>query len=204
MPVKRYIVVNLNQGESRETRLERWKERFRWMVFAVLVLILLGLNAGIGYVSYSYDRLIEQKQQEIERIRKEIEALRARGKNLSKNDIISLAKLEENRIIWARKLELLGKMTPDDMALTGLRYKHGKLQIDGIAVVYDDQKDFDIVNNYVNTLRYNQEFSREFTRIKFTKFSRHTIRGQEIIQFQIEAALRGAGSRQPSSRTTTS
>ena len=36
---------------------------------------------------------------------------------------MTLAKLENNRFLWAENLERLGEMTPEDMSLTELKYK---------------------------------------------------------------------------------
>mgnify|MGYP007000446195 len=69
------------------------------------------------------------KKAEISRLKQEIEQLQSRGKNLSKDDILSFADLENDRFLWAKNLELLGKMTPDDMAITGLRFKRQKMFI---------------------------------------------------------------------------
>ena len=33
---KQYIVINLNKAESAETRIERVKERGRWIIFSII------------------------------------------------------------------------------------------------------------------------------------------------------------------------
>ena len=190
--MNKFIVINLNQAESRESKIERWKEAGRWVIFGILIGLLLYANGLMLYINFSYNQLIRVKQLQIVEVKDEIERLRVVGKNLSKDDILGLAELEDDRILWARNLELLGEMTPDDMALTGLRYAQNKLTIDGIAVIYADQKEFDIVNSYVKTLKSNQEFANEFTRIRFSSFARQDFRGQDIVQFQIEASMKRA------------
>lgn len=190
MKQKQYILINLNQKESRQTRMERWRERGRWAIFTVILLLLVGTNGLIYYIGQNYSRLIEQKEVEIQNVKKGILKLREKGKNLSKADIIDLAKLESNRILWARTLQLLGQLTPEDIALTGLKYKNQRLIIEGIAVNYADQKEFEIVHNYLNALKKNRDFSKHFSRIKFSQGSIKTIRGQDIIQFVLEANVR--------------
>ena len=44
---KSYILINLNKEESAETRIERSRERTRWAVFFVLILIFLGANSRV-------------------------------------------------------------------------------------------------------------------------------------------------------------
>ena len=80
--------------------------------------------------------------------------------------------------------------TPDDISITGLRFKRSKLIIKGIALTFEDRKDFEIIDEYVQMLRKNKEFSNNFNRIKYVGHSKVNIRGQEIVRFEIEAAIK--------------
>ncbi len=184
---KQYIVINLNKAESAETRIERVKERGRWVLFAILFFLLIGANTRVWMVSLGYDRIINKKEIEINRLKEEINMLESEGKNLSKYDILSFADLEQDRFLWAQNLEKMGSVTPDDIAITGLRYKREKLLIYGIALTFEDRKDFEIIDEYVHTLRNNKEFSNNFSRIKYIGHNKVNIRGQDIIRFEIEA-----------------
>ena len=187
---KAYIVINLNKEESAETRLERSRERSRWAVFFVLIFIFLGANTRVLMINSGYNKIINQKKSEISRLKKEIEQLKSRGKNLSKDDILSFADLEHERFLWAKNLELLGKMTPDDMTITGLRFKRQKMFINAVALTFEDRKDFEIIDEYLQTLKMNKEFSNNFNRIKLEDYDRISVRGQEIIRFEIQASIK--------------
>jgi Tfp pilus assembly protein PilN len=190
---KQYIIINLNKAESAETRLERVREQGRWATFAFLLIFLLGVNFRVWMINNGYNNIIDQKKVEIERLNDEINKLQSQGKNLSKNDILAFADLEQDRFLWAQNLEEMGNMTPDDMAITGLRFKRGKLIIKGIALTFEDRKDFEIIDEYVKTLRKNKDFSNNFGRIKYVGHSKVSIRGQEIVRFEIEATVRKNG-----------
>ena len=194
--MKTYITINLNKAESAETRKERIREQTRWAVFGILILFLLAMNVRVWMISRGYDRVIDQKRTEIEELAEQIKKLRSRGKNLSKNDIMSFADLEQDRFLWARNMELLGTMTPDDMAIIGMRVKRDKLTIKGIALTFEDRKDFEIIDEYVQTLRDNKEFSDNFIRIKYVGHQKVDIRGQQIIRFEIVASIRKGGGEQ--------
>lgn len=194
--MKTYITINLNKAESAETRKERIREQTRWAVFGILILFLLAMNVRVWMISIGYDRVIDQKRIEIEDLAEQIKQLRSRGKNLSKNDIMSFADLEQDRFLWARNMELLGTMTPDDMAIIGMRFKRDKLTIKGIALTFEDRKDFEIIDEYVQTLRDNKEFSDNFIRIKYVGHQKVDIRGQQIIRFEIVASIRKGGGEQ--------
>ena len=187
---KSYILINLNKEESAETRIERSRERTRWAVFFVLILIFLGANSRVLMINSGYNDIIDKKKSEIGRLKAKIEQLQSRGKNLSKDDILSFAELEQSRFLWASNMEELGKMTPDDMVITGLRFKRKKMIITGIALTFDDRKDFEIIDEYLQTLKRNKNFSEQFSRIKLEDYGRISIRGQEIIRFEFEASIK--------------
>ena len=102
---------------------------------------------------------------------------------------MTLANLENNRFLWSENLEKLGKMTPEDMSLTELKYKKNKLFINGIATTYRGQKDFDQVERFINVLKSNDEFSSHFTRLRLMHHSLINVRGQDIVAFELEAPL---------------
>ena len=191
--MKSYITINLNKAESAEIRQERIREQTRWSVFGILIFLLLAINVRVWMISSGYNRVIDQKKSEIQNLIEQIKQLQSRGKNLSKNDIMSFADLEQERFLWASNLELLGAMTPDDMAITGMRFKRDKLTIKGIALTFEDRKDFEIIDEYIQTLRNYKEFSDNFSRIKYVGHQKVDIRGQKIIRFEIVASIRKGG-----------
>ena len=71
-----------------------------------------------------------------------------------------------------------------------MKYKKDKIIIGGIAVIFEDRKDFDIVHDYINRLKRNKKLGENFSGIKFNQGSLKTIRAQEVVEFEIEAALR--------------
>ena len=192
----KFISINLNQSESRETIREQWKNRSRWFMFGLITLLLLFVNVETWWIGRGYSKLIERKESEIRDVKIQISTLRKEGKNLSKADIMSLAELENNRILWARNMQLIGEMTPEDMAITSMKYKNDKIIIGGIAVVYEDGKDFDIIHDYINRLKRNKKLGENFSKIKFNQGSLKWIRNQEIVEFVIEAALRVTAKKQ--------
>ena len=190
---KHYIVINLNKAESAETRLARIREQVRWGIFGVLMLLLVSVNFQVWMISNGYNDIISQKKEEIDRLKDEIDKLQSEGKNLSKGDILSFANLEQDRFLWAQNLEKMGRVTPDDIAITGLRFKREKLIIRGIALTFEDRKDFEIIDEYVQTLRKNKEFSNNFNRIKYVGHNKVNVRGQDIVRFEIEAKVKKTG-----------
>ena len=187
--MKKLILINLNKRETSESLAIRNKERIRWFIFGLLVSLLFGVNGLTWHIGFNYNRLINQKNMEIAQIKEEISLLREKGKNLSKQDIMTLANLENNRFLWAENLEKLGEMTPEDMSLTELQYKKNKLLIKGIATTYRGQKDFEQVERFIHVLKSNDDFSNHFTRLRLMHHSLINERGQDIVAFELEAPL---------------
>ena len=201
--MKNFIKINLNKTDSKEVRTQRWKERARWTIFSVIILSLFTSNIIIYFIGSGYSRLIVQKKNEITDVKKQIQDLQAKGKNLSKQDIMSFADLESGRTLWAKNFELLGKMTPDDMALTGLKFnkRNKKLYIEGISVVYKDEEEYEVVHDYINRMKRNSEFSNKFPKIKFRQGSLKKVRGQEIVHFEVEAAIKPSSKKKRNKRS---
>jgi hypothetical protein len=193
--MKTYIKINLNKAESSEVLKERVLERTRWVVFGILIFSLVFINIRVLMIGFGYNSIINKKKNQIVQLENQIKQLQSKGKNLSKNDIMSFADLEQDRFLWARNMELLGKMTPDDMAITGMKFKRDKLTIKGIALTFEDRKDFEIIDEYVQTLRSNKEFSENFSRIKYVGHQKVNIRGQNIIRFEVIASIKKGGSK---------
>ena len=191
--MKTYIKINLNKAESSEVIKERILERTRWVVFGILIFSLLFINVRVLMIGFGYNSVILKKKNQIIELEDQIKQLQSKGKNLSKNDIMSFADLEQDRFLWARNMELLGQMTPNDMAITGMKFKRDKLTIKGIALTFEDRKDFEIIDEYVQTLRDYKEFSQNFSRIKYVGHQKVNIRGQNIIRFEVIASIKKGG-----------
>ncbi len=56
--MKKFIIINLNQIDSKEAKTARWKERGRWTVFTVILLSLIFANTSLFLIGSGYSRLI--------------------------------------------------------------------------------------------------------------------------------------------------
>ena len=163
---------------------------FVLLLSSFLISIFIGVNSRVWIISSGYDKIIDKKQTEITRLKDEINKLQSEGKNLSKDDILSFADLEQDRFLWTRNLEKMGALTPDDIAMPRLQLNRKKLAIKGQPPTFEDRKDFEIIDEYVQTLRNNKEFSSNFSKIKYVGHSKVNVRGQDIVRFEIEASSR--------------
>jgi len=189
------IKINLNQAMSRASRREVVRERLRWTYFwSIGALLLVGV--AVFYLEYAaVNSVIKQKQDQVRDIKEQIRKLQQQGKNLSKADIMSLAKLESGRIFWAEKFRELSKVLPEDMAITRLNFKNDALVIEGVSRIFLGEREFDVINRLIDRLRTDDIFSRDFEDVKFSKFSRVSVLKQDIVEFEIVARVKSHSTR---------
>lgn len=185
------IKINLNQTISKAQFDYINEEKNRWVLFGGVCLLFIAYLIWFGFINYRMNYIIENRQQTIQSIIQNTEELKKSGKiNLSKIDIRTLNKFENNRMFWAPKLIALSEITPEDMAITGLDFENKKLQISAISKVETGEKDFDVVEDFMKRIDENEEFNKDFKSIKFDSMEKSKAKGQEVLSFTVKAKLK--------------
>ena len=184
------IIINLNQSySSSEIKLKK-DENTRWVYFSLILVALLGNLFWFIHINMNLNQLIEQREDTISQLGVDTEKLKQKGRiNLSKKDIENLYNVEKNRVTWADKFTEFANITPEDMAITGIVFRNNKFTINAISLINQNEKEFAIVENLINSLQSSEIISKDFSNIKFKSFQRKITRGQEILVFVIEAKL---------------
>jgi len=184
------IIINLNQSySSSEIKLKK-DENTRWVYFSLILVALLGNLFWFIHINMNINQLIEQREDTIAQLGIDTEKLKQKGRiNLSKKDIENLYNVEKYRITWADKFTEFANITPEDMAITGIVFRNNKFTINAISLINENEKEFAIVENLINTLQSSEIISKDFSNIKFKSSQRKITRGQEILVFVIEAKL---------------
>ena len=184
------IIINLNQSySSSEIKLKK-DENTRWVYFSLILVALLGNLFWFIHINMNINQLIEQREDTIAQLGVDTEKLKQKGRiNLSKKDIENLYNVEKNRVTWADKFTEFANITPEDMAITGIVFRNNKFTINAISLINQNEKEFAIVENLINTLQSSEIISKDFSNIKFKSSQRKITRGQEILVFVIEAKL---------------
>ena len=185
-----YILINLNQTVSRFQLEEEKIEKNRWIVFCVIISSFIALCIWFITINYSINSLIKEREAVITKINNDIDVLKEKGQvELSKMDIESLYELDKNRTFWADKLLLLSEITPINMAITELEYDKRKFVI-GAVTRLDGEKEFDIIRGFIDLLKENKTFSKDFTSIQFLKSERIRSGGKESMIFKVKAKIK--------------
>ena len=184
------IIINLNQSFSSSEIKQKKDENTRWVYFSLILVALLGNLFWFIHINMNINQLIEQREDTIAQLGVDTEKLKQKGRiNLSKKDIENLYNVEKNRVTWADKFAEFANITPEDMAITGIVFRNNKFTINAISLINENEKEFAIVENLINTLQSSEIISKDFSNIKFKSFQRKITRGQEILVFVIEAKL---------------
>ncbi len=192
----KFISIDLNQTVNRFQLEEIKLERTRWIIFSIISMIMVGLSVWFFILNSSSNSLISSRGVIINEINTEINELKKDGQiNLSKKNIESLYKLENERIFWVNKLQTLADITPINMAITELEFNKKKFSISAVTRLGDDSKEFDVIEYFIELLKKNEYFSKDFTSVKFSSSERINSRGAEIFTFKVDCLLKSKSKR---------
>ncbi len=180
-----YFSINLNKfGELRKQR-EAENKLFMTLIisFAIITIVFYG---AILYFNFSLSNKLQNRRDLLQAINREIETYRESGEYLSTNDLERLARTSTDRIFWANKLIALSDITTDKIAITHFSYKDGILSLYGITQVDVEEREFDLIHEFIESLRLNDQISLDFDEIKFVRSNRDREKDVEIIRFQID------------------
>jgi hypothetical protein len=153
------------------------------IAFAIGTVILYG---SVFFFYLSLGNKLENRQQLLHNINREIESYRESGEYLSTSDLERLARTSTERIFWANKLIALADITTDKIAITHFSYKNSVLSLFGITQIDIERKEFDLIHDFIESLRTNEQIKLDFDDIKFVRSSRDREKDVNIIRFQID------------------
>jgi Tfp pilus assembly protein PilN len=137
-----------------------------------------------------FNNIINERSQNIENLENNIRKMQKNADiNLSKKDIESLFKFESQRQYWTPKLQALAELTPLNMVLTELEFSKKKLKITAMTKLEDNVKEFDVIEEFMNLIKENENFNNNFKDIKFVSSSREKTNKSPTLSFKVEAKL---------------
>lgn len=187
---KTFIRINLNQMVSRfqleEMALDKQQWNITYAIIALFIISILFLN----YNNIKFNSIINERNQNIEALETNIRKLQKDSNiNLSKKDIESLFKFESNRQYWTPKLQALASLTPLNMVLTEIEFIKNKLRITAMTKLEEGVNEFDVIEEFINLFKQDENFKTNFNNIKFVSSSREKTNKSSTLSFKIEARL---------------
>ncbi|NLI14725.1 MAG: hypothetical protein GX409_00405 [candidate division Zixibacteria bacterium] len=182
-----YYKINLNKASNRMDQFAVKQQRRVVMAIGTYFLVIALIAGFVIYKAVQNQRMIKSLKSTLAQIDSEIERLQASSEFLSPQDIYALAELANNRLTWTEKLDVLGRILPKEVTLTGLDYDYqvNSLTIKGITKVSMRMKDLDVINSIIDIIKADPNFSSGFVDIKFGGSNRVKRQNQELISFEI-------------------
>jgi len=180
-----FFKINLNKFG--ELRLQKQNEKKTFLTFTLLFGICTVLLFGVVlFLNHNLDRKLQNRKSYLKETEQQVSMFQTSGDYLSSNDLDRLSHSFTNRIFWARKLVALAERTQNQMAITHFSYKNGVLSLFGLTKVDKGQKEFDLIDQFISTLKSNQQISQDFPDVKFVRSTRDREKDTDIIRFQID------------------
>ncbi len=187
----KYFSINLNKASNRLDQFEQMQRRRKVVTIAAFYAVMILIAAAVGYRSYRTDLKIDRMREEVAAIEEKIAKLESSTDYLSPEDIFTLSEVATSRLVWSEKVSVLGNILPRDVAITELVYddRLHVFLIKGISKVRPGLKDLDLVVAIIDVVKSNEDFSSDFSEIKFQSSQRIKQEEQEMVKFEIACLI---------------
>jgi hypothetical protein len=187
--IKQFL-INLNKGEGELVLKRKKQERRSFLMLALIVLIFIVLGGLTWAQNEAINQEIRNRESKLARIQFELDSLQREGTNVSKQDVMALAKLEKERFLWAKRLERLADLMPAGVAITGLEYQQHVFEIQCIAMIDSSQKEFDTISKFIELLKSTPDFRSGLFDVKFDQSVRKLVEEQDVLLFSVDCLTR--------------
>jgi len=180
-----YFKINLNKYGELRRKIEKDKIVFRNTALTFIIITAL-LYGYVLLLNHNMNTKIETRKTLFKDIRNEIETYHVSGKFLSSNDLKRLSKISSERIFWAKKLVAISEQTTDKIAITHFSFKNDALSLFGITKLDKKEKEFDLIDQFIENLKAKEQISSDFPEIKLVRSNRDIEKDVEILRFQVD------------------
>jgi Tfp pilus assembly protein PilN len=180
------FTINLNKGEGEQVLRNRRQERRSYLVLGLFALVFAVLGGLTWAQNKAMNDVLESRKAKLDRIRFELDSLKREATKVSKDDVSALARLENERFLWARRLEKLAEILPAGVAITGIELQNKVFKINALAQVDSSRKDFEIISKFIELLKSSPEFRQGLFDIRFDQSLHKKMEEQEVLNFTVE------------------
>lgn len=139
----------------------------------ILGLVILGKGIEKGIFYSKWDKL-KKERAEVEKFKEKYESIAQENKFIQQ--------VFSEGINWAQKLNQISLDIPSSIWIVSLGYKGKKLILEGSAVSLQNDEVGEI-NNFLNNLKNDRNFIKEFKNIELGPIRRRSIKNYEVVDF---------------------
>jgi len=180
-----FFKINLNKYGDLKQKAESEKRVFQYTLIGYILVIVIMTGFVIG-LNMDLKTKIDNRSKLLNEIRDKIETYEISGEFLTKQDLERMAVISRERIFWAKKLVALSEKTTDKIAITNFSFKGNNLSLYGITKVDKNQKEFDLIDDFITELKNNVHINADFPEITFVLSRLDYEKDIEIMRFQID------------------
>jgi outer membrane murein-binding lipoprotein Lpp len=178
-----YFRINLNKLEDKELALR--KKRAEMGLYLGLAFLILGLLLAALTINARLSAKENEFKHTVMDLNAQIQALQKDENFVSEKEVFALDRLNSARVFWTRKVEALAALTGNKIALTEIKYERSILSMKGVARVSRTNNNFDLVSDFIERIKAEPAFSRDFRKIDFRSSSRVDFMDQDLLNFEI-------------------
>lgn len=184
-----HFKINLNKYGELRKQIETEKKVYKntILTFVISMVVLYGFTL---WINFDLNNKLQNRKKLLKNIKNEIKQFQTSGDFLSKKDLQNLEKVSD-RVFWTKKLEALADKTSDKIAITHFSYSRDNLRLFGITRIDKEEKEHDLINEFIISLQNNKQISGDFPNIQFVKSRRDKEKDVDIIRFEIACRAEG-------------
>jgi hypothetical protein len=180
-----HFKINLNKFGELKQQMEAEKKTYQQVFIAFIALSVL-IYGFVFYTNSMLNKKLKSRKNYLKEIEAQLNSLSTSSEYLSSKDLERLTSVNGNRVFWAKKLVALSERTSSQIAITHFSFKNNILSLYGITKLDKGQKEFDLIDNFILTLKENDDISIDFPDIKFVKSTKDVEKDVEILRFQVD------------------
>ena len=163
---------------------------FTYMVPAVLGLLIFVhiYLAGLLMLKNSQLGSLNKKWQGMASQRKVVEDFN-KEYSLFSSEAQAVKQLSQRRVTWAKKLNNLSLLLPPGIWFTELSVSPKDFTLH-CAVVSLEKNEMGLINQFMDNLKHDSDFFKDFTALDLSSVQKKTIGGYEVAEFILTGALK--------------
>lgn len=121
---------------------------------------------------WQMERVLTHESTQVARLKQEYQKYKASKLIIDKTDIELLNDLKSKGFFWTKKLAALANHLPDNYSITSFAFEKEMLRVSGYGYVNPKQDQLLVLDDYLNKLRADTNFSDTFSKLQLKSAER--------------------------------
>ena len=153
--------------------------------------ILIAINIIIFTISFSLGLNVNRLNKRLTHFKPDIQKIQQLERKLkhSQEKALLMQDIVLGRIIWAPKLQITVDAMPHGVWLKSMSIKSKNFNIDGTCVSLKGEE-MNIIGGFINALKENDKFFKDFDKLELRSVQRRLIGGIEVVDFNFAGGIK--------------